>query len=182
MFGQGYTVQETAPQLPEGDYTAKIIDCKTGTLQDGRTGYVDIFFAIQDSTGRSFQGYKPDSKRIFDRPQNPSDISQAAAEHGKTLANEQMKWDRQMTAFFTAFGIQRGNFNTQSWVGSTGFISVRVDKANPSYMVIFFDAKRRQAWEAERMGQSQPNPQAYAQNVSQFPPAGVSIGTGSIPF
>lgn len=143
-FGQGYVPQESAFQLPEGEYKAQIRGAQFGQLQDTGRGYFDVYLNIKDTNGNSFEGFKPDSKRYFDRPQYPQDVPLSAQQAGKTLQDIQLSWDRQMTVFFDAFGIQRGDWNVENWRGKIGYINVRKDKTNPSYMVILPDAQKRQ--------------------------------------
>ncbi len=188
-FGQGYTPQESAPQLPEGEYKAQIRGAQFGQLTDGKS-YFDVFLNIKDMNGNSYEGFKPDTKRYFDRPQYPQDVPASAQMAGKTLQDMQVSWDRQITSFFDAFGIQRGDWNTENWRGKVGCINVKRDKANPSYMVILPDAQKRQAAGAQNVRQGYPQsaqpavppqPQGYANPQQYAPPANPGFDD-TIPF
>lgn len=130
MFGQGYTPKENL-QLAEGKYSARIIKTEYFT----RNGYsgLDVFIEIDGK-----RGYKPDKITFFDRP-----VEQQKAEG----------WDFQMTKFFDAFGIQRGNFNVDTWRGRTGTVEIAPQKSNPKYMVAFPVVEHE-------VKQQQPQPQA----------------------
>ncbi len=173
-FGQGYVPQESAFQLPEGEYKAQIRGAQFGRLQDTGRSYFDVYLNIKDTNGNSFEGFKPDSKRYFDRPQYPQDVPLSVQQAGKTLQDMQLSWDRQMTAFFDAFGIQRGDWNVENWRGKIGYINVRKDKTNPSYMVILPDAQKRQQLQQAGAHQQAPGGQQVSAPGQQYQQQGYS--------
>ncbi|MCR5725417.1 MAG: hypothetical protein K6G80_10065 [Treponema sp.] len=172
-FGQGYTPQESAPQLPEGEYKAQIRGAQFGQLTDGKS-YFDVFLNIKDMNGNSYEGFKPDTKRYFDRPLYPQDVPASAQMAGKTLQDMQVSWDRQITSFFDAFGIQRGDWNTENWRGKVGCINVKKDKSNPSYMVILPDAQKRQQLQQAGAHQQAPGGQQLSTPGQQYQQQGYS--------
>lgn len=113
-FGAGYTPAESQ-QLEAGKYRARI----TGVEFVNRGGYdvMDIHFQVSGKPN-----CKPDRMSYFDRPMDPE---------------KAIGWDLQLTRFFDAFGIQRGNFNCNEWRGKIGQIIVSVNKKNPQYMDVY---------------------------------------------
>jgi hypothetical protein len=100
-FGDNYRPEERAhpEQVPEGDYMIAL-----GMPVDGDWNgqpVRDIEIRIKD-----YPGYKPDKWRIFD---DTSDME---------------KRNARMTEIFDAFGIQRGDYRPQSWMGKKGMVHI----------------------------------------------------------
>ena len=124
MFGSGYTPQESAPQLPEGEYMARIVG-HTLTIDEYNRQFVRVSLELKSAAGVRYTGYKPDCITLFDRPQSEAFITQRQREKGITLQTAQLQWDRRMTELFDAFRITRGDMNLDNWHGHTGFVLVR---------------------------------------------------------
>lgn len=114
-FGMGYQPVDPTPQakrLEEGTYLCMIL----GANEVQRCGYniMEVDFKINGK-----YGYLPNKMSFFDRVGN--DPEKAA------------QFDKQMTAFFDAFHIARGDFIVQHWLNKTGEIDVRYPKNDPEH-------------------------------------------------
>lgn len=129
MFGQGYTPEESAPQLPAGEYKARIKNVQVTEDEYARqTVYISLEY--KDAQGRSYDGYKPDKIVFTDRPQFEQDVTEKQRMSGMTLADLQKNWDKRLTQFFDAFRIPRGNMYPEQWAGKVGYVQVRRQMRN----------------------------------------------------
>lgn len=120
MFGEGYKHVDSNECLADGYYTARIenAEIKNGIYGD----YVQCSVTV-------------DGKKLFPNLFLLNDSPKQG--FGKFSLDEAMEmWNKNMTKFFSNFGIQEGNFNVASWVGHTGTITVRPQKKEPKYKEI----------------------------------------------
>ncbi len=104
MNYQGYTptTERMGSVIPSGRYPARIGE----VMETVAGGYSCVKVQI---ICKNHEGESPDTYTIFDRP---SDLKKANY------------WDYDMTKFFDAFGIPRGDFNIDHWRGRTGYVDV----------------------------------------------------------
>lgn len=118
QFGEGYYPVESN-QLKEGVYKARII----GVGPKVKDGYE--WMEVQLDISRH-PGCQPNKIIMNYQPtQAPS--------YGGTLADAMTSWNKKMTIFFDSFGIQRGNFQTQTWIGKIGYVECKKQK-NKDFM------------------------------------------------
>lgn len=180
-FGDGYKPIESN-KLEVGEYFARI-DKTTYEQTKNGTPYLAVYVSI-----KGIKNARPNVLTFYDRPY--VDIK------------AQEKWDEQMTEFFDAFHLQRGNMDINSWLGATGWVRCVPQKAHPEYKVLYplkkvpkptdqkANAPQAQAPQAQGQmanGTSQPQApsQAQAQKAQAYdewgePPA--PINDEEIPF
>lgn len=148
MFGQGYQVMESAGMLDDGIYTAKI---KAVKEEQGKFGnYLLVEVVIKDQAGAN-----PNRFILNDSPKTNSP--------NYTLEQLHEMWCKSMTKFFRNFQIQEGNFNTASWVGKIGQVTVRPQKNNSQYKeIVPYEMKIKPKTE---QNQASGFGSAYPQNV-----------------
>jgi hypothetical protein len=115
MFGDNYKEREYNQFVAEGDYMVRL-----GLPQDVERGNYrirEIPIEIKDH-----HGYGPDKWSIFD----------ADASDQEKLEN----WQKSRTRDADAFGVQRGDFNPNSWRGKTGM--VHIGKDAKGYMKVLY--------------------------------------------
>ena len=132
-FGNGWKHEDSSEMLEVGNYKAKItkVELKKGSYGDYIQGEVEI------------EGHPNCNPHIFllnDRPDK--------AYGNMTLEQAQKMWDRNMTSFFTSFGITEGDFEPSHWVNKVGEITVQQQKKNPQYNeIVLYKTKPRKAAE-----------------------------------
>ena len=127
-FGTGYQPMEyVSKRLEEGTYEGTIV----GAKYDVKGGYDVLIVDVKVPNG---DGKYPNSITFFDS----SSKSQEDAD----------KFNAQMTGFFDAFGIQRGNFQIASWMGKKGKVDVKYPKNDPTHnyppkMYVHYEKKEK---------------------------------------
>ena len=172
MNHQGYTptTERAASVIPNGRYPARIGE----TMEAVAGGYSCVKVQI---ICKKHEGESPDTYTIFDRPTDPKKASY---------------WDYDMTKFFDAFGIQRGDFDISHWRGRMGYVDVfkkwnaNKGKAYAQIVPVMMDDPPTQDYipqGAEQHPQGDLSAQAYGgapQQQGGF--AGVTQVTGSDGF
>lgn len=126
-FGAGFSYYEEEERefLKQGEYFAKIRDVQDNKRLDG---VKDVFLQIKDHPFAT-----PNIMTLFSRP-----IEGAPKANGGVITKENVvTWDKSMSRFFRAFGIQAGDFNFEHWKGHTAWITVKENKNDPRYSQIF---------------------------------------------
>lgn len=162
-----YKVVESTPQLPVGNYKAKIakVDLKVGK-QTGRP-YLSIKFEIEGHLGE-----KPDTAIMFGEPEN-GDFRDA--------------YNRDLTLFFDTFGITRGEFETDKWIGCEGEITVFPKADNSGYNDISYiplTEKRLQnriKKAEEAAEEAKKNAAGFTANQPAQPPIQIGVPVTSYP-
>jgi len=119
-FGNGfsYIAEEQKYYLAEGDYHAII-----SNVQDNKhlQNAVDVFFRIEGHPNAS-----PYTMTLFARP-----VLGTQKKDGNAISQEDLeKWDRSMSRFFDAFGINKGDFDFTHWKNHTGYVTCKKNKNN----------------------------------------------------
>lgn len=126
-FGAGFSYYEEEERdfLKQGEYFAKIRDVQDNKRLDG---VKDVFLQIKDHPFAT-----PNIMTLFSRP-----IEGSPKANGGVITKENVvMWDKSMSRFFRAFGIQAGDFNFEHWKGHTAWITVKENKNDPRYSQIF---------------------------------------------
>lgn len=118
MFGEGFKHMDSAEQLEEGFYKAKI---KAAELKNGNYGdYIQVEVDVE--------GHPNCNPHIFLLNDSPK------KGFGSFSLEQAMEmWCKTMTMFFTNFQIPEGDFVPSHWVGKAGEITVRQQKKNPQF-------------------------------------------------
>lgn len=115
MFGDGfmYVAEEEKEFLPEGDYKARIVNVVDN--QNLSTA-INVNFQIE-----GHPNCNPFCMTLFSRP-----IAGSQKANGSSVTDEDLKkWDRTMSRFFDAFGIEKGDFNFIHWKGHSGWVTCK---------------------------------------------------------
>jgi hypothetical protein len=118
-FGENYKPVYEAPQLPDGEYLARIDKAVLNAYQATGNEYVEIHVSIKDHPG-----YNPSIFYINEAPK----LGTTKA-NGQPVTQEDVdRGNRQITTFFLCFGIKEGDFDFSHWKGKTGTVKIA-----PSY-------------------------------------------------
>ena len=149
-FGGGYQQREYNRIVPEGDYTVTL-----GMPVDKQvSGYSIREIPIKID---GYPDHAPGKWSIFDCP---TDDEEKIA-----------KWNEQRTRDFDAFGVARGDFRPQSWVGKRG--RVHIAKDGKGYMKVLWsltDSAPEQEAPSQSFGSGQkPAQQTRPASSGDFP-------------
>ena len=172
-FGAGFSYYEEEERdfLKQGEYFAKIRDVQDNKRLDG---VKDVFLQIKDHPFAT-----PNIMTLFSRP-----IEGSPKANGGVITKENVViWDKSMSRFFRAFGIQAGDFNFEHWKGHTAWITVKENKNDPRYSQIFvaFNQHKEQSAPAQTAPQQVQNV-ANATGGSVQQAANINGYTEDIPF
>ena len=169
-FGAGFSYyEEERDFLKQGEYFAKIRDVQDNKRLDG---VKDVFLQIKDHPFAT-----PNIMTLFSRP-----IEGTPKANGGVITKENVvMWDKSMSRFFRAFGIQAGDFNFEHWKGHTAWITVKENKNDPRYSRIFIAFNQQQIAPAQTAPQQVQNvANATGGTVQQA--ANINGYTEDIPF
>lgn len=169
-FGAGFSYyEEERDFLKQGEYFAKIRDVQDNKRLDG---VKDVFLQIKDHPFAT-----PNIMTLFSRP-----IEGTPKANGGVITKENVvMWDKSMSRFFRAFGIQAGDFNFEHWKGHTAWITVKENKNDPRYSRIFIAFNQQQIAPAQTAPQQvQTVANATGGTVQQA--ANINGYTEDIPF
>ncbi len=155
-FGTGFSYyeEEERDYLKQGEYFAKIRDVRDNERLDGAK---DVFFQIKGHPNAS-----PSVMTLFSRP-----VEGAPKANGGVITKENViMWDKSMSRFFRAFGIQAGNFNFAQWVGHTAYLTLKENKHDPRYST-FYVAFNQHKEETAQSTTPAAQPVAQAPQVPQ---------------
>lgn len=166
MFAH-YKPVESAPQLPFGNYKARIVKVEKKTVESKGIEYLKLTFEIDGHLGA-----KPDTATMFDEPKEQKFLE---------------SYNRDLTLFFDAFGIRRGEFNTNEWIGHEGEVTVYPKADNSGYNDISYfpltekrlQNKIKKAEEAE--AEAKKNASNFANGGTQ-PPIVVGVPVTGYPL
>ena len=114
IFGEGYTPMESSTLEAGNTYIARIdkVEPKVKNTYE----WVEVSVSIL-----GHPGCYPNSIKLNYQPiQVPS--------WGGTLEQARASWNKHMTVFFDAFGIQRGDFDFNHWRGKIGTVKCTKQK------------------------------------------------------
>lgn len=120
-FGEGYTVQRSMT-LPNGEY-----ECIIRSVEEKQGNYGKYIQITVQARGK--KGWTPNMILYNERP-----VVGTWKQNNTQVTEEDCKrWDRQLTTFFDAFGIEPGNWNYSTWVNKIGWCKVaeQYDKNEP---------------------------------------------------
>lgn len=118
-FGENYRPVYEAPQLPDGEYLARIDKAVLNAYQATGNEYVEIHVSIKDHPGCNPSiFYINEAPKLGTTKANGQPVTQEDVDRG----------NRQITTFFLCFGIKEGDFDFSHWKGKTGTVKIA-----PSY-------------------------------------------------
>lgn len=118
-FGENYKPVYEAPQLPDGEYLARIDKAVLNAYQATGNEYVEIHVSIKDHPGCNPSiFYINEAPKLGTTKANGQPVTQEDVDRG----------NRQITTFFLCFGIKEGDFDFSHWKGKTGTVRIA-----PSY-------------------------------------------------
>ena len=123
MITSGYYPVESSQVLPDGIYRMKIQKCEEKKFPSG-DGYVEITMQIYQHSGAT-------PNKLF---MNEAPVVGRTKNNGQQVTQEDLeRWCREFTKFFDCFGIERGNFNFNSWIGKEGScrVAAQYDASEP---------------------------------------------------
>ena len=132
-FGSDYKVEEFSNKikLDDGNYKAKIVKTE-GCQGSNGNKYIKVELEVNGDPNNY-----PNMFCIFDSPKE--------AKGNKSLEELKSIWNKKMIATFDSFGITRGDFNFNGWVGKTGEITVQQQYSNPEFSeVVPYKTKPRE--------------------------------------
>lgn len=155
-FAPHYKPVESTPQLPTGLYEAVIVKAEYKKYKSGDT-FIEATVEIAEHIGA-----KPNLFRLNDEPKK---------DNPKFPLDKQIEsYNRNLTRFFDGFGITRGDFNLQNWIGKTGKITVHPQNNSSGYMEITpfelseKEIKNREEKAEESKKRAEENKKAFESN------------------
>lgn len=118
-FNWSFKAESGFESIPAGDYRMRIMDCEKAVSQRGN----DMLILKMDVSGFKKQIWH----YIVFLPDKPE------------ITN------RNLTQLFDSFGIERGNFNIQSYIGKVGAGHVKIDDQGYEKIAYFISGKKQEA-------------------------------------
>lgn len=150
-FGENYKPVYEAPQLPDGEYLARIDKAVLNAYQATGNEYVEIHVSIKDHPGCNPSiFYINEAPKLGTTKANGQPVTQEDVDRG----------NRQITTFFLCFGIKEGDFAFEHWKGKTGIVKIApsYDKNEPDKKSKVFKSIYPQKPKEEKKAAEKPLP------------------------